>query len=163
VSLGEQWAAAWSRHDVDGLVHLFTDDCEYEDVAFEIVNQEHKGVCDWATGFLESFPDLRVEPIRSFEHDRRAVLEWKMGGTHLGDFDGLAPTRRHWSVRGVTVLDIEDGRIKRCAGATRRFSTIAPPFIGLEQPRHPVLVLAHWSTRSVGVRAPACASGRPLV
>jgi hypothetical protein len=26
VSLGEQWAAAWSRHDVDGLAQLFTDD-----------------------------------------------------------------------------------------------------------------------------------------
>jgi hypothetical protein len=43
------------------------------------------------------------------------VLEWKMGGTHLGDFDRLASTRRQWSVRGVTVLDVEDGRIKRCA------------------------------------------------
>jgi steroid delta-isomerase-like uncharacterized protein len=90
-------------------------DCEYEDVAFDIVNQGHKGVRNWATGFLDSFPDLQVEPIRSFEHDRHAVLEWKMGGTHLGDFDGLAPTRRQWSVRGVTVLDIEDGRIERCA------------------------------------------------
>jgi len=48
-----------------------------------------------------------------------------MGGTHAGDFDGLAPTQRQWSVRGVTVLDLENGRIRRCAdywnlGAVRR-------------------------------------------
>jgi steroid delta-isomerase-like uncharacterized protein len=115
VSLGEQWAAAWSRHDVEGLAGLFTEDCEYEDVAFDIVNRGQQGVRDWATGFLGSFPDLRVEPIRSFEHDRQGVLEWRMGGTHVGDFDGLAPTHRQWSVRGVTVLDIESGRIRRCA------------------------------------------------
>jgi len=115
VSLGEQWAAAWSRHDVEGLAGLFTEDCEYEDVAFDIVNRGQPGVRDWATGFLASFPDLRVEPIRSFEHDRQGVLEWRMGGTHVGDFDGLAPTHRQWSVRGVTVLDIESGRIRRCA------------------------------------------------
>jgi steroid delta-isomerase-like uncharacterized protein len=115
VSLGEQWAAAWSRHDVEGLAGLFTEDCEYEDVAFDIVNRGQQGVRDWATGFMASFPDLRVEPIRSFEHDRQGVLEWRMGGTHVGDFDGLAPTHRQWSVRGVTLLDIESGRIRRCA------------------------------------------------
>jgi steroid delta-isomerase-like uncharacterized protein len=93
----------------------FTEDCEYEDVAFDIVNRGQQGVRDWATGFLGSFPDLRVESIRSFEHDRQGVLEWRMGGTHVGDFDGLAPTHRQWSVRGVTVLDIESGRIRRCA------------------------------------------------
>jgi hypothetical protein len=77
VSLGEQWAAAWSRHDVEGLAGLFTEDCEYEDVAFDIVNRGQQGVRDWATGFLGSFPDLPVEPIRSFEHDRQGVLEWR--------------------------------------------------------------------------------------
>jgi steroid delta-isomerase-like uncharacterized protein len=124
-ALGEQWAAAWSHHDVDGLARLFTEDCEYEDVAFDVVNRGHPGVRDWATGFLTSFPDLLVQPIRSFEDERQGVLEWTMGGTHLGDFDGLAPTQRKWSVRGVTVLEIEGGRIRRCAdywnlGAVRR-------------------------------------------
>ncbi len=115
MSLGEQWAAAWSRHDVEGLARLFTPDCAYEDVAFDVVNRGHQGVRDWAMGFLGSFPDLRVEPIRSFEDGRIGVLEWEMGGTHVGEFDGLAPTHRQWTVRGVTVLDIEDGRIRRCA------------------------------------------------
>ena len=63
---------------------------------------------DSATGFLGSFPDLRVEPIRSFEDGRIGVLEWEMGGRHVGEFDGLAPTHRQSTVRGVTVLDIED-------------------------------------------------------
>jgi len=125
VSLGEEWAAAWSRHDVEGLVQLFIKDCEYEDVAFDVVNRGLEGVREWATGFLGSFPDLRVEAIRSFEDERRGVLEWRMSGTHLGDFDGLAPTHRRWSVRGVTILDFENGRIRRCAdywnlGAVRR-------------------------------------------
>jgi steroid delta-isomerase-like uncharacterized protein len=125
MSLGEKWAAAWSQHDVEGLTRLFKQDCEYEDVAFDIVNRGHGGVRDWATGFLGSFPDLRVEPIRSFEDDRQGVLEWKMGGTHVGEFDGLAPSQREWTVRGVTVFDIEEGRIGRCAdywnlGAVRR-------------------------------------------
>lgn len=125
MALGEQWAAAWSQHDVDGLARLFTDDCEYEDVAFEVVNRGHAGVREWATGFLASFPDLHVVPVKSSEDDQRGVLEWRMGGTHRGDFDGLEPTQRQWSIRGATILEIDQGRIRRCAdywnlGAVRR-------------------------------------------
>lgn len=115
MSLGEQWAAAWSRHDLEGLARLFTEKCVYEDVAFGVVNRGQQGVRDWAIGFLASFPDLRVEPIRSIESDSSGTLEWEMGGTHTGEFDGLAPTDRTWSVRGVTVLEIENGRISRCS------------------------------------------------
>ena len=33
----ENWAAAWSSHNTERVLALFTDDCVYEDVAFGVV------------------------------------------------------------------------------------------------------------------------------
>lgn len=115
MSLAEQWAAAWSDHDVDGLAALFASDCEYEDVAFNVVNARREGVRSWANGFLAAFPDLAVSPGRSFERGDRGVLEWEMSGTHRGEFDGIPPTGRRFRVRGATVFEYSDGEIIRCA------------------------------------------------
>jgi steroid delta-isomerase-like uncharacterized protein len=114
-ALGESWARSWSEHDVEGLAALFSEDCEYEDVAFGVVNPGREGVRSWANGFLASFPDLIVEPLRAFEVKGLGVLEWEMGGTHRGEFDGIEPTGRRFEVRGVTVFEFEAGLIKRCA------------------------------------------------
>ena len=45
----DDWAMAWSVHDVDKLLSLFTDDCVYEDVTLGAVNHgkaELKGFAD---------------------------------------------------------------------------------------------------------------------
>lgn len=112
---GQRWAEAWSAHDVEALSRLFTEDCEYEDVAFGIVNPGHEGVLDWARGFLGSFPDLRVTPRREFKQTRLGVLEWEMEGTQLGEFDGRPPGGGRFRVRGVTIFEFEGERIRRCA------------------------------------------------
>jgi len=115
MNLGERWAAAWSSHDVDGLVALFAPGCEYEDAAFGVVNSGLQGVREWTIGFLSSFPDLEVVPKRAFEDALAGAVEWEMSGTHDGEFAGLAPTGRRFRVDGATVLTIEGGRIVRCA------------------------------------------------
>ena len=114
-SLGERWAAAWSAHDPEALGELFAEDCDYEDVAFAVVNQGREGVLAWARSFLASFPDLVVEPRSSFEGGGHAVLEWEMSGTQRGEFDGLEPGDQPFRVRGVTVFSFEDERISRCS------------------------------------------------
>jgi steroid delta-isomerase-like uncharacterized protein len=38
-----------------------------------------------------------------------------MSGTHKGDFPGMPATGKRFSIRGVTILELEAGRIRRNA------------------------------------------------
>ena len=113
--LPRRWAEAWTRHDPEALAALFADDCVYEDVTFGVESPGRDGVREWARGFLAAFPDLEVEPLSAFGSDRRAVLEWRMRGTHHGRLAGMDPTGRRFEVRGVTVFLFGGDRIVRCS------------------------------------------------
>jgi steroid delta-isomerase-like uncharacterized protein len=41
-------------------------------------------------------------------------MEWHMAGTHEGDLPGLPATGKGFSIRGVTFLELQEGKIKRC-------------------------------------------------
>jgi len=45
-----------------------------------------------------------------------ACPEWVMSGTHKGDFPGMPATgKRFSSVRGAMIVELQDGRIRRCS------------------------------------------------
>lgn len=113
--MGRRWAAAWSAHDPDAVAGLFHDEGEYDDAAFGIVSPGRQGAREWAAGFLASFPDLNVAIVGAYAMDSLEVVEWRMSGTQLGEFDGIAPAGRRFVVRGVTLLHVRDGRVIRCS------------------------------------------------
>lgn len=39
----DEWAEAWTSHDIERLVNLFTEDCLYEDVALGAASRGHAG------------------------------------------------------------------------------------------------------------------------
>lgn len=113
--MGHRWAAAWSEHDADAVAGIFHDEGEYDDVAFGVVSPGRQGAREWAAGFLASFPDLHVAIVGAYATDGLEVVEWRMSGTQLGEFDGIRPARRRFVVRGVTLLHVRDGRVVRCS------------------------------------------------
>lgn len=46
--------------------------------------------------------------------DSLEVVEWRMSGTQIGEFDGIPPAGRRFVVRGVTLLPARDGGVVRC-------------------------------------------------
>src|SRR5437867_9800940 len=88
----EQWAAAWSSHDVARLLPLFTDDCVYEDVTFGVVTRGKDELRAFASGAFAAVPDLDFQLTTRFTAGAFAGMEWSMSGTHEGDFPGLPAT-----------------------------------------------------------------------
>jgi steroid delta-isomerase-like uncharacterized protein len=109
----EEWAIAWSTQDVERLISLCTDDCVYEDVPFAWVNHGKDELRAFGQQVFNAFPDFRIELASHFAAADSAMLEWTMSGTHQGDLPGMPATGRAFSVRGVTVLALDDGRISR--------------------------------------------------
>ena len=61
-----------------------------------------------------AIPDLETIVDAVVSDERRAVVQWRMSGHFTGgSFQGLDPTGGRISLRGVDVLEIENGRIVR--------------------------------------------------
>src|SRR6516165_6987530 len=85
IAVLDQWATAWSSHDVQQVLQLFTDDCIYEDVPTGAVNIGKVALRKFAEFFFAVAPDFKVELSKRFENDRWATGEWTMSGTQKGD------------------------------------------------------------------------------
>lgn len=61
--------------------------------------------------WLKGFPDLAVKNTSVIgEHDL-VVIQWEVKGTHLGEFQGVKPTKKPVSYTGVTIYRIHEGKI----------------------------------------------------
>lgn len=109
----EAWADAWSRHDVEKLFSLCTDDCVYEDVTMRALNRGKAEIKSFANAVFAAFPDFRIQLTSGFTAGNWAGAEWTMSGTHKGDLPGLLATGRSFAVRGSTICELKAGKIKR--------------------------------------------------
>jgi len=106
LQLLNEWAAAWSSHDPDRVLALFTDDCVYEDVPFGVVIHGKEELRAFATAAFDAVPDLTFQLTNRFAAGSLAAMEWAMSGTHKGDFPGLPATGKGFSaLRGATVIE----------------------------------------------------------
>src|SRR5262249_41643386 len=109
----EDWAGAWSHHDVQKLLSLCTDDCTYEDVTMGAINRGKAEVKSFANAVFAAFSDFRIQLTSGFIAGDWAGAEWTMSGTHKGDLPGLPATGRSFVVRGSTICELRAGKIKR--------------------------------------------------
>jgi steroid delta-isomerase-like uncharacterized protein len=109
----DEWAAGWSTQNIERVISLCTDDCLYEDVPLSVVNHGKDELRAFGQQVFNAFPDFKIELVSQFAAADWAMLEWTMSGTHHGDLPGMPATGRSFSVRGATVLALDDGRISR--------------------------------------------------
>jgi steroid delta-isomerase-like uncharacterized protein len=113
--LWQAWATTWSSHDMDQVLPLYTDDCTYEDVTLGAVNHGKEELRSFGQFFFSGFPDVTFEMTSGFVAGNWAGGEWIMKGTHTGDLPGLPAAGKRVSVRGSSIIELEDGKIRRCS------------------------------------------------
>jgi steroid delta-isomerase-like uncharacterized protein len=64
-----------------------------------------------AAEFKAAFPDVRVTVQLVTAKDDIATVVWTAEGTQLGAFDGVAPTGRHATWEGISILRLACGRV----------------------------------------------------
>ena len=107
--IAERWISAWNSHDPDKLAAIFTPDVMYEDVPFGAVNHGSAELRKFAASEFEGSPDLHVELGTSSIHGEHGIIEWTFSGTDKGIFK----TGKKFSVRGVSVVTVKNGKISR--------------------------------------------------
>ena len=107
--LAEEWIAAWNSHDVEKVAALFTDDVMYEDVAFAQITHGAADLRKFVASEWEAVPDLKVELVESSIQGEHGSIEWIFSGTDKSMFN----TGKKFSVRGVSIITVKNGRISR--------------------------------------------------
>ena len=107
--IAESWISAWNSHDPDKLAAIFTPDIMYEDVPFASVNHGSAELRKFAASDFDASPDLHVELGSSSIQGNHGTIEWTFSGTDKGIFK----TGKKFSVRGVSILTLKNGKISR--------------------------------------------------
>ena len=85
VKMLDEFAAAWNRHDVDGLMACMADDCVFEATAGpDVAGTRHVGaeaVRKAYAAIFETYKDGRWNNPHHFVAGNRAVSEWTFTGT----------------------------------------------------------------------------------
>ncbi|HUO85899.1 MAG TPA: ester cyclase [Thermoanaerobaculia bacterium] len=105
--------AAWAARDPAAIAALMTPDAEYVEVATDRTFVGPPGVARYAAEIFAWAPDFTVRTIAVDAGAGTVVWEWVMEGTQTGDGPGLPATGKPFSVPGVSVLELRDGRIHR--------------------------------------------------
>ena len=109
----EEYAAAWSTQNVEMILSFFTEDCVYEDVALGRVNTGKQELEAFLRTTFVAIPDFHIEPKATFAAGPQAANEWVMSGTQRGSFPGIPATNKRFSVRGASIMEMEEGKIRR--------------------------------------------------
>lgn len=108
----QAWATLWSSNDTDAFLSLFTQNCHYEDVAFGLTNEGKPQLKDFFRATRTALPDLKMSLQSCFTTENHGAIEWLMTGTHQGAFHDIPATGQAIQVRGMTWIELEDGKIK---------------------------------------------------
>lgn len=115
--LMDGWEAAWSGRDPDAFGPLCAPDVHYEDPLTGEPLEGSDAIGAHAQKLWTAFPDARMEKTGPRLHDDTGYLAApvKLLGTHRGEVDDLAPTRRFVVVQAVWFCQVEEssGRLWR--------------------------------------------------
>lgn len=70
-----------------------------------------RAMLDELLSFFHAFPDNFTHIENLFEDGQWAILEWFGGGTWRGEFGGMAPNGRSFTLRGCGFFRVTDGKI----------------------------------------------------
>jgi steroid delta-isomerase-like uncharacterized protein len=108
-AVAQNWIDGWNSSDPEKLVAAFTPEGVYEDVAFGITKKGSAELRDLHKFFHGAVSGLFVKLVDYHIADGHGTIEWIFGGTDVDVFK----TGKPFSVRGVSVIEVDNGRISR--------------------------------------------------
>jgi steroid delta-isomerase-like uncharacterized protein len=100
---------------VDELVALFTDDCLYEEVASGRTYTNKQAIASYIGSTLSGIPDSEFEVSELISTESFGVAEWIWKGTNSVGWPhmDIHPSDKYFELRGISFLEIVNGKIKR--------------------------------------------------
>lgn len=103
---------AWNSHSWERTSSFYADECVMDDLPSRICRGKRELEAYYAD-LLKGYPDLHFAAKSCFSSGNRIATEWTMRGTHTGDSPRFKATGKKFSIPGVSVIEIQDGKIIR--------------------------------------------------
>jgi steroid delta-isomerase-like uncharacterized protein len=100
---------ALARRDAGGIGEHYREDCVVDIVPIGVF-RGRQAIVDFFRELFAAVPDLETTVTRVVPGETQAAVEWRMQGNFTGaPFQGIDPTGKHVEMRGIDLLEIEDG------------------------------------------------------
>lgn len=111
--------SAWNRHDLDTYLQLYSPEAIVtgytpEPIGVDELRQRYEA-------FFAAFPDIRLERVDGLEDGQKVAVQFRMSGTHQGEFQGVPATGRSVEVEGMTILRFDGGGVVERASLVDQF------------------------------------------
>ena len=83
-----------------------------------------EGHKSWLAATHAAIGNLRFSVDRVVAEDDQVVLLWTVTGVHQGEYEGVPPTGRNITYRGLAMLRVEDGQIVDDVAFSEGFGTV---------------------------------------
>ncbi len=104
-------SAMWNSKDVDRIERLFAPDAVHEDTTSGAKLSGAPAIRELFSSTWKAIPDVHTDVTRVISQDEWAAWEWTMTATQTGDFPNLPATGHSFSIVGVSVIQIRDGKV----------------------------------------------------
>ena len=104
---------AWNSHEIEKVLGFYSSHYVGEDVGQAFLLRGPEGVRAMLENYWQAFPDLEFTVTDTVVQDSRIAIVWIAEGTHQGTIMNIPPTGHRMEVRGVSIIDLENGLIVR--------------------------------------------------
>ena len=96
-------------------------------------NRSRDGFKQFVSMVRAAFSDFQLNCLDQVAEGDRVATRFSMGGTHKGEFMGIAPTNQQSQITGISIERIEDGKVVEtwvnwdAMGMMQQLGVIPPP------------------------------------
>jgi len=100
----------WNNQKVNVIDELMAADYVHHDAQSPEVASGIEGHKQFVSYYLNAFPDLHYTIEDLVAAGNTVAIRWTATGTHQGDLAGIPKTERQFSVTGMTIARVRDGK-----------------------------------------------------
>jgi steroid delta-isomerase-like uncharacterized protein len=104
---------AWNSHVLERVLSFYSPEYIGDDVGQASLLHGYAGLREMLERYWRAFPDLQFAIKDTIIQDSRLTIVWVAEGTHQGPILNIPPTGHRVEVKGVSVIDVQEGLVVR--------------------------------------------------
>jgi steroid delta-isomerase-like uncharacterized protein len=101
----------WNRKNLSAVDELMSADYVHHDPSSPAVPIGVDGYKQFVNSYMSAFPDAHFTIDDAFTDGQSEVTRWTVVGTHEGELAGIPRTGRRFSVTGISIARVANGKI----------------------------------------------------
>jgi steroid delta-isomerase-like uncharacterized protein len=101
----------WNKGNLSVADQLFSPNYAHHDPSAPDFGRGPESERKRATLYRTAFPDLQLTIEDIIAEGETVMARWSCRGTHKGDLSGIAPTGKQFTISGVTIARLTNGKL----------------------------------------------------